>query len=195
ILRTLRILKFYRLIEFIPNFKDTIRALNRALRASVFLISAFLLFNFVVSLFTYHIFKDIAPNNFGNGLVSFYSTMKTVAGEGFEVAEKVVGEEDARAMPSFISTVTRFYFLFIILTGGIIGLSLVNTVFINEVTKENNHELEEKLSSVQADMTILKTMLQQLMSEKSGLAIGRLNPDNPTNQPSDPRTRLPPNQE
>jgi voltage-gated sodium channel len=154
VLRVARILKFYRLIEFIPNLKETIKALNRALRASLFLILAFFVFNFVVSLFTHHIFKDVAPQYFGNGLISFYSIVKTVTGEGFNVADDVAGADT-----SVINVVIRFYFVAIILSGGIIGLSLVNTVFINEVTREANDEMEERLKNVQQELAEIKALL------------------------------------
>jgi voltage-gated sodium channel len=154
VLRVARILKFYRLIEFIPNLKETIKALNRALRASLFLILAFFVFNFVVSLFTHHIFKDVAPQYFGNGLISFYSIVKTVTGEGFNVADDVAGSDTG-----VINVVIRFYFVAIILSGGIIGLSLVNTVFINEVTREANDEMEERLKNVQQELAEIKALL------------------------------------
>jgi voltage-gated sodium channel len=154
VLRVARILKFYRLIEFIPNLKETIKALNRALRASLFLILAFFVFNFVVSLFTHHIFKDVAPQYFGNGLISFYSIVKTVTGEGFNVADDVAGSDTG-----VINVVIRFYFVAIILSGGIIGLSLVNTVFINEVTREANDEMEERLKHVQQELAEIKALL------------------------------------
>jgi voltage-gated sodium channel len=154
VLRVARILKFYRLIEFIPNLKDTLKALNRALRASLFLILAFFVFNFIVSLFTYHIFKDIAPELFGDGFISFYTIVKTVTGEGFNVADEVASHN--RGM---LNVFIRFYFVAIILSGGIIGLSLVNTVFINEVTREANDEMEERLKQVQQELAEIKALL------------------------------------
>ncbi|MDO1448675.1 ion transporter [Rhodocytophaga aerolata] len=156
VLRVARILKFYRLIEFIPSLKETLRALNRALRASLFLILAFFVFTFVVSLFTYHIFKDVAPEYFGNGLISFYSIVKTVTGEGFNVADEVAGQDTG-----VLNVLTRFYFVAIILSGGIIGLSLVNTVFINKVTREANDEMEERLKNVQQELAEIKALLKQ----------------------------------
>jgi voltage-gated sodium channel len=160
VLRVARILKFYRLIEFIPNLKETLKALKRALRASLFLILAFFVFNFVVSLFTYHIFKDIAPQYFGNGFISFYSIVKTVTGEGFNVADEVAGSDTG-----MLNIVIRFYFVAIILSGGIIGLSLVNTVFINEVTREANDEMEERLKHVQQELSEIKALLLKKVHE------------------------------
>lgn len=161
VLRVARVLKFYRLIEFIPNLKDTLKALNRALRASLFLILAFFVFNFVVSLFTYHIFKDIAPEYFGNGFISFYSIVKTVTGEGFNVADEVAGQDTG-----VLNVLIRFYFVAIILSGGIIGLSLVNTVFINEVTREANNEMEERLKQIQGELAEIKGMLHKKSREE-----------------------------
>jgi hypothetical protein len=45
------------------------------------------------------------------------------------------------------------------LSGGIIGLSLVNTVFINEVTREANDEMEERLKNVQQELAEIKALL------------------------------------
>jgi voltage-gated sodium channel len=162
VLRVARVLKFYRLIEFIPNLKDTLKALKRALRASLFLILAFFVYNFVVSLFTYHIFKDIAPNLFGDGFISFYSIVKTVTGEGFNVADEVASHNTG-----MVNVLIRFYFVAIILSGGIIGLSLVNTVFINEVTREANNEMEERLKQMQQELAEIKTLLLKKGTEES----------------------------
>jgi voltage-gated sodium channel len=88
--------------------------------------------------------------------------VKTVTGEGFNVADEVASHNTG-----MVNIFIRFYFVAIILSGGIIGLSLVNTVFINEVTREANDEMEERLKQVQQELAEIKALLLKKSSEES----------------------------
>jgi len=39
-------------------------------------------------------------------------------------------------------------FIFILLTGGIFGLSLVNSIFVDAMVSDNNDELEKKIDDL-----------------------------------------------
>ncbi|MEO0626289.1 MAG: hypothetical protein AAFY91_04830 [Bacteroidota bacterium] len=61
---------------------------------------------------------------------------------------------------------TRFYFALLVLLGGIFGLSLANAVFVDEMTMDNNLELERKIDTLQSQIGELKEMLAQQAKEK-----------------------------
>ena len=71
-------------------------------------------------------------------------------------ATKAEGFENA----ALIAGATRFYFILVVLIGGIFGMSLANAIFVDEMTSDNNKSLEDKI-----DMLIIK--INQL-EEKAG---------------------------
>ncbi|MCU0430125.1 MAG: ion transporter [Cytophagaceae bacterium] len=158
--RILRVFKFYRLFEGSVNIREMFVALGKGMKASFYVVMAFLVYNFVVSLISYYIFHNIAPQHFENGFLSFYSTFKAFTGEVFEMAESIKTDNMATML------LIRFYFISVVISGGIIGLSLINTIFINEVTKEERDENHKELKELKNEIQELKNMLQTHFDEK-----------------------------
>ena len=48
-----------------------------------------------------------------------------------------------------------FYFIIVVLTGGILGLSLVNSIFVDSMISDNNDELEKKIDNLDIKVTEL----------------------------------------
>ena len=48
-----------------------------------------------------------------------------------------------------IAGATRVYFIIVVLTGGIFGMSLANAVFVDEMTSDNTQLVEEKMDMLQ----------------------------------------------
>jgi voltage-gated sodium channel len=40
------------------------------------------------------------------------------------------------------------YFIFVVVTGGIIGLSLVNSIFVDSMISDNNDEIDKKIDNL-----------------------------------------------
>jgi voltage-gated sodium channel len=154
--RILRVFKFYRLFEGSVNIREMFVALGKGMRASIYVVLAFLVYNFVVSLISYYIFHNIAPQHFENGFLSFYSTFKAFTGQAFEIAESIKSES------LVVSMLVRFYFIAVVISGGIIGLSLINTIFINEVTREQSDETHAELKALRQELTEIKQLLQDI---------------------------------
>jgi len=57
------------------------------------------------------------------------------------------------------------YFIFVVLTGGIFGLSLVNSIFVDSMVSDNNDELEKKIDSL--DSKIIK-ILTKINNNETG---------------------------
>lgn len=47
------------------------------------------------------------------------------------------------------------YFIFIVLSGGILGLSLVNSIFVDAMISDNNEELEKKIDNLERKIDLL----------------------------------------
>jgi voltage-gated sodium channel len=154
--RVLRVLKFYRLFEGSVNIRSMFKALGKGLRASFYVVGAFLVYNFVVSLISYYIFHGFSPEHYDNGFLSFYSTFKAFTGQAFEIADSMSFQN-----PIAIFFV-KFYFILVVISGGIIGLSLINTIFINEVTGEHAKETQSEISEVQVEIKQLKEKLSTM---------------------------------
>lgn len=50
---------------------------------------------------------------------------------------------------------TNVYFIFIVMSGGIFGLSLVNSIFVDAMVSDNNDILENKIQSLEEKIDLL----------------------------------------
>lgn len=158
IFRLFRLLRLVRFLRFIPNMGSLLAGLSRAIKASVFVIIALFFLNIMLSLITCQFYGKIAPEYFGNPLVASYSIFQLFTVEGWnEIAENVA---QSTTGPIFIG-ITRFYFVIVVLLGGIFGMSLANAVFVDEMTIDNNDAIEAKIDSLQAEIRELKDLLSK----------------------------------
>ena len=56
---------------------------------------------------------------------------------------------------------TRFYFVIVVLIGGIFGMSLANAIFVDEMTMDNNQDLEKKIDDLFEELRELKNILKK----------------------------------
>jgi voltage-gated sodium channel len=144
VFRILRIFKSFRFIKFIPDVGRLMEGVQRALKASVFVFLGFILYIFMVGLFSFYLFHQSGADYYTNPMISLYSTFKIFTIEGwFEIPEQV--SAGYNATQSFF---TYLYFIFVVLTGGIFGLSLVNSIFVDSMVSDNNDELERKIDNL-----------------------------------------------
>ncbi|MDX2305209.1 MAG: ion transporter [Microscillaceae bacterium] len=163
ILRALRVAKFFRFLKFVPNLNEILNGVGRALKASVFVLIAFFMYNIIISLFTCYLFKDIAPEYFGNALIACYSVFKMFTLEGwYEIPEQIA----ARSGSFHLEFFTKFYFIFIVVTGGVFGLSIVNAIFVDEMVSDNNNELESRISKLEGKIDLLIAKLNHAKEDK-----------------------------
>lgn len=146
VFRVMRVFKSFRFLKFVPGIDHLIRGIKRALKASVIVILGFTVYIFIIGIFSFYLFKESSPEYFNNPLISLYSTFKIFTIEGwFEIPEQVT----ISLSPS-ISFLTYLYFIFVVLSGGILGLSLVNSIFVDAMVSDNNDELEKKIDSLES---------------------------------------------
>ncbi len=158
VLRLLRLFRLVRLFRFIPNMEHILTGLGRALKASVFVIVALLFLNFFIALFTCHIYRDICPQFFGDPLTSIYTIFQLFTVEGWNEIPSTIA---ANTNSSWMVGLSRFYFVMVVLIGGIFGMSLANAVFVDEMTMDNNKGLEDKIDTLQAEIQELKQIIRQ----------------------------------
>jgi voltage-gated sodium channel len=152
ILRLVRIAKFFRFFKFVPNIERIFLGIIRALKASVFIVLAFFLYLLIMSVISCYFFKTLSPEHFGDPIVSMYSTFKVFTIEGwFELPELLTANMSTG--PAFL---VKIYFIFLVLSGGVCGISLINAIFVDEMVADNNDQIIEKLNHISKEIQELK---------------------------------------
>lgn len=157
-LRVLRIFKFFRVLRFVPNVEHLILGIIRALKASTLVVLAFFIFNFIFAILSFYLFGDLAPEYFGNPLLSFYSTFKIFTVEGWYEVPDLIAERSDKIWLAFLA---RIYFVLLLFGGGIFGLSLINSIFVDSMMSDNTRDLEKKIEDLAAEIRGLREKLDK----------------------------------
>lgn len=155
ILRVARIFKAFRFLKFVPNIDNILRGIRRAMKASVLVLFALIVYNFILAVLSCYLFKEIAPDYFGNPLQSLYSIFRIFTVEGWYEIPDVIAEHTS----PIIRVLSTLYFVAILVTGGILGLSLVNSIFVDAMVADNNDALEAKVDKLTQTIEELKNQL------------------------------------
>lgn len=168
VLRSLRIFKILRVIEFIPEGKKISSKLLKALKGVFFIMVAFIIYSTIISLISVTLFKSSAPSFFSNAFDSFFTIFKIFSGDGFSDVVSEIVTNSSHAFGNF----TKLYFVVIVFTGSILGLSLINSVFIDQMStidekgeKERN-SLENKLDEVLKNQELLFKEINEMKKRK-----------------------------
>ncbi len=157
-----RLFRLLRLIRFIPNREHLIKGLSRSLKASVGVFIALLIINLIFALGATFLFHDRAPEHFENPVISLYSMFKIFTVEGwYEIPDQIAENSD-----KFWAVFSRIYFVIAVLVGGILGLSLANAVFVDEMTVDNTDAIEVKIDALQEEVKEIKDMLNRMSGQK-----------------------------
>lgn len=151
-LRTFRAFNTFRLLRFIPNVNKLLDGIKRAFKASFIVTIALMVLLVVFSIFTTFLFGPAVPELFGNPALSVYSIFRLFTIEGwYELPEAVA----AHSGPS-MAVLARIYFFLPSFLWGIIGMSLVNSIFVDTMVADNNDEVLAKLSQLEQKIDRIK---------------------------------------
>jgi voltage-gated sodium channel len=157
ILRVARVFKFFRFIKFLPNVHSLIYGVQRAIKASIIVLLTYFICIFIIAVLCCYIYKEVSPEYFGNPVTSFYSIFKVFTIEGwFEIPDEI-----SATLPDWAGFLTKSLFIMILITGGMFGLSLVNSIFVDAMVADNNDLLEEKVDKLSGQIAELKSLLEQ----------------------------------
>jgi voltage-gated sodium channel len=137
---------------------------RRALRASIGVFLALFLINLILAVIATLLFRDVDPEHFGDPLISGYSIFQVFTVEGWnEISEELVDRAESSGVANASSLVlgTRAFFVMAVLIGGILGLSLANAVFIDEMMMDNTDELERKVDILTEELRLLREEIRQ----------------------------------
>jgi voltage-gated sodium channel len=144
-LRAFRLVRGIRLLKvlgIIKNGEILLQGIGRALKSSYLILLLFFLINFILSSLSYNLFSVKAPEYFGSPLESLYSIFKIFTIEGWYEIPEAISERYSE----FNGWLVRLYFILILFVGGIFGLSIVNSVFVEGMI--NNSEMDKKIDRI-----------------------------------------------
>lgn len=155
VLRLGRLFRLFRLLRFIPNRAHLYDGMKRALRASVGVFLALVLINVVLSIGATQLFGKYAEEHFGNPIIASYSLFRIFTIEGWHEIPDAI----AQRAPYAVGVIARIYFSASVLLCGILGLSLANAVFVDEMTADNTKDLEGKVDQLLLELRELRGRL------------------------------------
>lgn len=157
-LRVLRVFKFFRLIKFFPDINQMIAGVQRAIKASYVVFIGYFAIVFIFSVLTCSLFKNIAPEYFRDPLVSFYSIFRLFSIEGwYEIPDLIASRSN-----SIVAFFSVSYFIMLLLGGGILGLSIVNSIFVDAMVSDNNNKLEQQVENLERKIDNLHKAINEL---------------------------------
>ena len=170
VFRLLRIFRVIRFFQFIPRIDTIFSGLSRALKSSVFVFFALITLNFLFALLGCQFFRDIAPEYFGNPMISFYSIFQSFTIEGWNeipkfLVERIEEQSYSENLIYFYSWSCRLFFVLVVITGGMLGMSLANAIFVDEMTMDNNKNLEDKIDKLSEQVLQLQEQLARTGAE------------------------------
>lgn len=145
VLRILRIFRFFRVFHLFPNFEKIVKNVGLAMKQSFSVFIGFGILLVVFSLISCAIFRNAAPAYFGTPWESLYSVFRMCTVEGwYEIPDAVVANS-----PIWTIHLVRVYFITILVTMGLIGMSIINSIFVDAMVSDNNDEVLKKLEEIE----------------------------------------------
>lgn len=159
--RVMRVFKTFRLFHFIPNINTVLKGILLACKASIFVALGFVALLFVVSMMSSAFFSQYAPEYFGDPASSLYSTFRLFSIEGWYEIPDLIASRSQAGMSAF----AKMYFSLVLFVGGILGLSLINAIFVDAAVSDNNDELKDHVIELEKKIDILNEKLDKLTSQ------------------------------
>ena len=144
-LRSLRIFKSFRLLKFIPNINGLLKGIGLALKASLIVSIAFAVLLLIISILSSSLFGSISPDLFGDPGLSLFTIFRLFTGDGWSEIPVEIAENSS----VFMGRLVRIVFAVLFFAGGILGLSLVNSIFVDAMAADNNDDVLKKLDDLE----------------------------------------------
>lgn len=144
VLRLLRVLRFFRIIHIFPNFSTIARNFGKAIRDSYGVFAGFIVLILIVALVSCALFRDSAPEYFATPIDSIYAIFRICTGEGWNEIPDTIAEGSSIVTARWV----RLYFSILLVLCSIIGLSLVNSIFVDAMVSDNNDDLEKQVKEL-----------------------------------------------
>ena len=145
VLRLLRVLRFLRILHIFPNFSAIVRNFNKAMKESIGVFASLFLLIIIFALLSCTMFKSSAPEYFATPLDSIFTVFRICTGEGWNEIPDEIAKNSSIATVQLI----RLYFSALLIMCSIIGLSVVNSIFVDAMVSDNNDDVKLKLDEIE----------------------------------------------
>ena len=159
IFRLLRVLRFFRVLHFFPNFSKVIQGFKVAMHESYAILLSFFVIIIIFGLFNCSLFKEADPAHFQTPLRSIYAVFQICTVEGWYEIPNTLAEYYGSS--SVVAEFIRFYFCLLLILGGIIGMSFINSIFVDAMVADNNDETISKLEEIQKTIDEIKKQMDK----------------------------------
>lgn len=161
ILRILRIFKSFRAVRYFPHITEIWKGFKLALRQSAGFLMGYFIIIVVVAIFNSALFSQAAPQYFATPLDAVYSVFQLFTIEGwYDIPNAVAGD----MAPVWVHIV-RIYFCVLLIGGGIIGMSLINSIFVDALAADNNDDVKAQLNDIEKQITQNQKELEHKIEE------------------------------
>ena len=157
-LRLMRVLRFFRVLHFFPKITQIGAGLKRALRDSGVVLVGFFILLFIFGMINCSLYREVAPQYFDTPLNSIYSVFRVFTVEGwYEIPDTIMA-----ATSPLIGKLSRLYFCFLLGAFGLLGMSFINSVFVDAMAEDNNDDVKLQLDRIERR---LEEMEQKLLEK------------------------------
>ena len=158
----IHVLRFFRVMHFFPNFPKIICGFKTAMRESYGVLLSYCVIIVIFGLLNCSLFQDVDPEHFSSPLRSIYSVFQICTVEGwYEIPNSIA---DYYGYSSVVPHVVRLYFIFLLIMGGIIGMSFINSIFVDAMVADNNDDLKDQLKDLQQSVDEIKDKLNKIQN-------------------------------
>lgn len=145
-LRTFRVFRFFRLVHVFPSFTTIANNFMLAMKQSNAVFIGLLLIIFIFALISCSLFGEATPQYFGTPLDGIYTTFRLFTIEGwYDIPDEIASQMGSPFWGHF----ARIYFCVQLFIGGIIGMSLLNSIFVDAMVSDNNDDVKEQLKNME----------------------------------------------
>lgn len=150
--RMLRVFRFFRVFHLFPNFEKIMSNVKLAVKQSLSIFCGLFVLIVIFSLVNCALFKGVAPEYFGTPMISMFSVFQICTVEGWYEIPKSIAHD----MPTIVGHLIRIYFVGILIILGLVGMSIVNSIFVDAMISDNNDDVLLKLDNLEKKIDELK---------------------------------------
>ena len=158
VMRLFRVLRVFRMMHFFPGFSAVIDGFKLAMRKSYAVLLSFFVIIVIFGLINCSLFGIYAPEYFGTPLSSIFSVFRLCTIEGwYEIPDAIQA-----ATSPFVGHLVSIYFSLLLIMGGIIGMSFINSIFVDAMVEDNNDDVKSQLSQMERKIDELQDLVRKL---------------------------------
>jgi voltage-gated sodium channel len=156
-LRLLRVLRAFRVFHFFPKIVQIGAGLKRAVRSSGVVLIGFFLLLLIFGMINCSLYGEVVPQYFDTPLNATYSVFRVFTVEGwYEIPDAIM-----EATSPLIGRLSRLYFCFLLGAFGLLGMSFINSVFVDAMMADNNDDMKYQLDRIERRLEEMEEKLDK----------------------------------